>query len=179
MWKKVFILVVASIYLSSCKNDTKFFTHNENYPIEYIAEVIPPFYLKVESDTILSNGLRVKIAYNAIKNKTVLKINQENPFKIKKTIYREFETKIQVFNGKEIIFDERITKDYFETNFKNKFWEKAILQSVEIDQIAIQKTKKIVLSFLFYNPQSSNKKSYNLYIDKKGKTHIENTISKV
>lgn len=173
---RVIILLIAIIQLSNCKNDTKFLTHSENYQTEYIAEVIPAFYLKVETDTLFSNGLRVKISYKPINNKTILKINQENPFKIKKAFYREFESNIQVFNGKEILFDKRITKGHFETSIEAKFWEKAIIQCVEVNQLATQKNKKVVLNFLFFNPQISKKKSYNLYIDKKGEYNIKRHI---
>ena len=166
MWKNVVILLVVSIYFSSCKNDSKFLNQVKNNEIEYVAEVIPKFHLKVETDTLLSNNFRVKIKYNSL-NKRVLKIT-ETPFIINKSFYREFESVLEVFDGNEIIFNKKLTKDDFQGPSNNKFWEKAILQFVEIDQLATQQNEKVVLAFLFFNPETQNKKLYNLYIDKKG-----------
>ncbi len=171
MLKNVIILLLASIYFSSCKSDTKFLSPIKNNEIEYVAEVIPSFHLKVETDTILSNDFRVKIKYHSL-NKKVLKIT-ETPYKINKSFYREFESILEVFNENEVIFNKKLTKHDFQSSSNNKFWRKAILQSVEINEIATQQNEKAVIKFLFFNPQTQNKKLYNLYIDRKGNSEIK------
>jgi hypothetical protein len=121
MWGKLILILFISIYFSSCKNDAKFLTPHKNDKIEYVAEIIPKYYLEVQTDTILSNDFRVQIKYNSL-NKKVLKITEENPFKISKTYYAEFESNIQVFNGIQVVFDKKISKEDFEEDSDNEFW---------------------------------------------------------
>ena len=173
MWEKLILILFAFVYFSSCKNDAKFLnpTKNDN-TIEYVAEIIPKYYLEVQTDTILSNDFRVQIKYKSL-NKNVLKITEKTPFKISKTYYREFESNLQVFNGTQVVLDKKISKEDFEEDLDKQFWGKAILQFVELDQIKSQKTEKIVVKFHFFNPQISKNKLYNLFVDRKGNLEIE------
>lgn len=180
MWKSIFILffVVVVVCMSVCRNDAGFsesrlLALNNEYGSNYTAEVIPQMHLTVETDTILSNNFRVKIKYNSI-NKNILKISKKEYSWLKKTLYREFVSALEVSVKDRVIFDQEITKHYFNPDTNDKFWRNAILQFVEIDQMATQLKEIVAIKFSFVNPVINKSEFYSLLIDENGQVEIMN-----
>ncbi len=179
MWKSIFtlFLIVVLVYLSTYRNDAGF-SEQENFALsnEYTAdytEVIPQMHITVETDTILSNNFRVKIKYNSI-NRNILKISENEYPRFRKTLFREFVSALEVSVKDRIIFDQEITRHYFNSDNNNKFWKNAILQFVEIDQMATQLKESLVIKFSFVNPVINKSGFYSLLIDENGQVEIIN-----
>jgi len=164
--------------MSTCRNDAGFseprlFALNNEYYNNNTVEVIPRMHITIETDTILSNDFRVKIKYNSI-NKNILKISKNEYSRFEKTLYREFASALKVSVKDRIIFDQEITKHYFNPDTDDKFWKNAILQFVEIDQMATQLKEIIVVKFSFVNPVINKSEFYSLLIDENGQVEIIN-----
>lgn len=180
MWKNILtlFLIAVVVYLSAYRNDagftkTKLLALNKEYNSGYTAEVIPQTHITVETDTILSNNFRVKIKYNSI-NKNILKINKNEYSRFNKILYREFVSALEVSVKGRIIFDQEITKHYFNPDIDNRFWRNAILQFVEIDQLATQLKEIVVIKFSFVNPVIDKIEFYSLLIDENGQAEVIN-----
>jgi len=180
MWKSIFtlFLVVVVVYLSTCRNDAgfsepKLLALDNEYSSDYTAEVIPRIHITVETDTILSNNFRVKIKYNST-DKNILKISKKEYSRFGKTLYREFISTLEISVKDRIIFDQEITRHYFNTDTDDKFWRNAILQYVEIDQLATQLNESVVIKFSFVNPVIDKSRFYSLLIDENGRVQIIN-----
>ncbi|UOB19385.1 hypothetical protein [Abyssalbus ytuae] len=169
MWKEVFFLLLVTVLLSNCRNREKFLSfrsdtaHHEHTP----AENIPSIYIEVKTDTILSNGFRVKTIYNST-NRTILKIIEEQPSQLKKVLYKEFVSFLEVAKDDEIIFEKNISKEFFNPPANDSFWKKAVLQFVEIDQLSSERFNNVVVKYSFTNVESKENRFYSLLIDEQG-----------
>lgn len=134
-------------------------------------QYIPDSYSEVENDTLLSNGFRVKI-----KTYTEMNDNVINEFTIDsinyKFHYRTYTGKLEFFYKNEAILELSINKSYFKENKDKEFWEKAILGGISIDENKIFKNK-VYLNIFYCIPESEICKDYNLIVDKKGNTSLE------
>ena len=180
MWKSIvtLFLIVSLVYLSTYRNDAGFskpenFALDNKYTNDYTAEVVPRMHITIETDTILTNDFRVKIKYNSI-NKNILKISKNEYPRFRKTLFREFISALEVSVKDRIIFDQEITKHYFNPDTNDKFWRNAILQFVEIDQLATQLKESVVIKFSFVNPIINKSGFYSLLIDENGRVQIIN-----
>ena len=141
----------------------------------------PNDYIERQTDTLLSNGFRVKIkAYTDLNNSVVFT-------HIKDTInyntyYRNFKIDISVSKNNKVIFNESIDKQkaikFF--NYKStllpdaefyNFDKLAVLKSVEVNADPVN-TNVVAIEFLYAIPESERFASHTLIIDETGKSTI-------
>ena len=134
-------------------------------------EYFPKEYTEVKTDTTLSNGYRIKIAFYSDMDNTIL-----NDFKIDtihyKHYYREFKGDLSIIINDKVVFNKTIDKSYFTDNLNEMFWQNSIMGNISLDE---DKTTHKLLYFnvFFCIPESEICKDYNIIIDNNGKSKIE------
>ena len=141
----------------------------------------PNDYIERQTDTLLSNGFRVKIkAYTDLNNSVVFT-------HIKDTInyntyYRNFKIDISVSKNNKVIFNESIDKQkaikffnykstlLLDSEFYN-FDKLAVLKSVEVNADPVN-TNVVAIEFLYAIPESERFAYHTLIIDETGKSTI-------
>ena len=139
------------------------FTENIKY--------IPEAYTEVNTDTILSNGFRVKI-----KTYTEMQDNVFNEFTIDsiryKFYYRNYTGKLDVFYNNKSILKETINKSYLNKSNDKDFWDDAIMGGIYLNEL-ISTKKEVYISVLYCIPESETCKEFNIIVDKEGNTTLE------
>ncbi len=173
----LFILIIVT--LTSCdgrgrKHKTNEDVLKENKLLDSFTEnikYIPETYTEVETDTILSNGFRVKI-----KTYTEMEDNVFNEFTIDtikyKFYYRNYTGKLDVFYNDRSILKETINKSYLNKNKDKAFWDDAIMAGIYLDEHNSTK-KEVFISVLYCIPESEICKEFNIIIDKEGNTTLK------
>ena len=179
MNKLIVLLLLMIITLLSCdgrdrKHKTNEEVLKENKLLDSFSErikYIPETYSEVETDTILSNGFRVKI-----KTYTEMQDNVFNEFVIDtikyKFYYRNYTGKLDVFYNKRSILKETINKSYLNKNNDKDFWDDAIMAGIELDEHNSTK-KEVIISVLYCIPESEICKEFNITVNKEGKATLK------
>lgn len=173
----LFILII--IVLLNCdgrdrKHKTNEEVLKENKLLDSFSEsikYIPEVYTEENTDTILSNGFRVKI-----KTYTEMQDNVFNEFIIDsikyKFYYRNYTGKLDVFYNNASILKETIDKSYLNKNEDKAFWDDAIMAGISLDEHNSTK-KEVFISVLYCIPESETCKEFNIIVDKEGNTTLE------
>lgn len=125
---------------------------------------VPNQPVTIETDTILSNGFRVKLDYYSKENYIELYSNQ--------THYFNFEAQLTVLLNNENINNSVINKQLFKDFETTSFWDKAIMQFVWIDHEAASEGS-ICLNTSFRIPETEIFKDYTIIINDKGVIQIK------
>ncbi len=179
MYRLSALIILIIIMFSSCgESDRKQKTNEEilkeNKLLDSFTEsvkYIPETYSEVETDTILNNGFRVKI-----KTYTEMQDNVLNEFVID-TIkyrfhYRNYTGKLDIFYNNTSVLKETINKSYLNKNKDKTFWDDAIMAGIYLDEHSSTK-EEVIISVLYCIPESEICKEFNIIIDKKGNTSLE------
>ena len=125
---------------------------------------IPKQPVKIETDTILSNGFRIKLDYYS--NKNLKKANTEQ------TNHYNFEAILEVLFNDERINTTIINKHLFKDFESSSFFDKAIMQFVWIDHEA-STGNSLYLKTSFRIPETDIFKDYAIIINDQGYIQIE------
>lgn len=111
---------------------------------------IPETYTEINTDTLLSNGIRIKSKFYSNMDKSVLKEVKKDTI-LHKKFYREFEVKLEISKNGIEFFSKLINKDFFhkhEFSIKNSL-DDAILNDFTIEEFNIDNSV-VVLNFDYY-----------------------------
>lgn len=128
--------------------------------------LIPESYTRIETDTILSNQFRIKLAYYSLADR--LEITRNNDTQL----YANFEAQLQVTCANNILLNETINKALFKRFNSIIDWDDAIMQHVWIDYESASENN-VQLNVSFYTPKTGNYKDFCLTIDRKGALKIK------
>lgn len=145
------------------KNDTKL-TDFTNY--------FPKIYAEVETDTILSNGYRVKIK-NFTNMKRLVEVSQYANGS--ETQYlRQIDSEITVYKDDKLIFKDVFSNAFTEHHNNQKIDVKSYLNNgISIDEMASLHKNKVVLITANTVPQNNQDAYYKLSIDEYGNSKIK------
>lgn len=180
--KHLFFLILAGAFmLTSCDGKHRGFETKQqrlkkskltisNIEIE---KFVPENHVRIETDTILKSGLKVRVNYYSSNDiATVLKEKNQNN-RVVNTHFRFFESEIKVYKNDKLLFANVIDKkDFFKPNDQKEFWDAAILQYVWLDEFESNDTR---LSFncSFQEAGSNNYKTFKIYYNQLGDRMIE------
>lgn len=142
-------------------------------PLELIS-FYPKEYTEVETDTIMSNNLRVNIKNYSLMNQEVI-LHKKTIGNNKDIQYhRAFESEIIVYNTNQKIYTTTINAYQFQNKDKSSFWNNATLEHVWVNQ-ETSGLDWVNLEITFIDPQTHAYRVYEMTINQNGK---ENTILK-
>lgn len=125
---------------------------------------IPEGLVEIKVDTVMSNDFRVQI-HNQTSSERIHYL-ESKPNKLVKKIYKGFESDLMVYYQSSLVFEKHLDKHFFRQGDDSPFWDKAILQSMEVDQL--NSIEKPLISIRFYNPELNAFKAYQISVDKLG-----------
>lgn len=135
-------------------------------------EYIPEQYAEIETDTILSNGFRVKIkSYTDMKNSVV------NIFKVDTITHKEYHravvNEIKVYKNDKLIFNQRLSQQFLNslnTNFSIS--DRYINNVAVIDELTSLKNNQANIIISKCIPRSVNCPEFRLVIDNIGNYNL-------
>ena len=144
-----------------------FSEHNEYIPMEYT---------EVVTDTILSNGFKVKVKTYSDMDSSVLQSFEKDAIK-HNLLYREFVSEVSVFKDDKLVFNETINDVFLKKHMPNiKGLKESINKGIAINEEKSIETNAIHLAISNCKPnQTKNCPSYYIIIDEKGHFKIKNT----
>jgi hypothetical protein len=139
-------------------------------------EYIPKDYTEVVTDTILSNGFKVKVKTYSDMNSSVLQSFEENAIK-HNLHYREFVSEVSVFKDDQLVFNETINDSFLKEHIPNiNGLETSINKGIAVNEEKSLETNSIHLAISNCKPDNiKNCPSYYIIIDEKGHFKIKNT----
>ena len=179
---KLYVLIIIVISFNSC--DGKYRAHMSNEAVLREANLLESFTeqlkyipeqpIEIETDTIMSNGFNIKIAYHSVENSHVSKTKKNKHGIVTKTYHKNFEAQFQVYKNSITLQKGIINKTLFHEseNIENPFWNDAIMQYVWVDYSAMTK-HSIQLNTSFHIPDTQNYKDFTLTIFDTGKMEIK------
>lgn len=183
--KQFILILIVFTALVSC--DGRYHKHKTNKDVLRDSNLLDSFsqnisyfplkYTEKATDTILSNGLRIKIKHYSLDTTAVL-----NEFKIDtinyKHFFRRFAAEISIIskNGTSV-FEKKVTKTTISLIDKNNepFLKDAIMRFVEIDQINSLKESKVIVNIWFCKPKTNDCLFYKLIVTENGTYQIKKT----
>ncbi|GAA4808830.1 hypothetical protein [Litoribaculum gwangyangense] len=183
LYNSKLILLLLAISIFGCHNNkTKQDTLNESIskfvnslkPVE-IVEFIPKEYTQVISDTILSNGFRVKIKSYTNMEKSVHKTIINDNYINQNNNYRDWISEVKIEKDGKLIWSETINDDFFLKNEiqKELFLSKAININVRVDEENSIKKDSITLIAGYFDPFENHAVLFNLEIDVMGNHNLK------
>ena len=125
---------------------------------------IPEGLVDIEVDTVMSNDFRVNIHKQTNSERIKHVVNNVNS--VVKNIYKGVESDLKIYYKKQLVFDHNINKNFFNQQDDLPFWDKAILQTVEVDEL--KSIDEPLISIRFFNPVLDAFKTYEISIDSDG-----------
>ena len=175
MKKILFLIAPLIIGLASCDGRTsmkKSLTQSvEDYQKANLiikTEYHPVDYREFESDTILSNGYRVKISNYTNMQKSILK-EKLSGIELAKNYYREINSKITISHKESIIFSKIIDFNYLRNRLEQleKNSEPYELRSISVNQYESIITNSIILN-IDYSDMNSKQQTFKVRITENG-----------
>ncbi len=138
----------------------------KSIPLE-IVTYAPEAYTEIVTDTIISNGINIRIKNYSLLDEHIL-VLEINDATSKKTKYqRVFVSEISMSNASKNIITTHISAKQFKMLDVDPFWDHATLQHVWVNQ-ELSTISYIKLDISFINPKSSAYKLYRMSIDSDG-----------
>lgn len=132
----------------------------------------PKQAVEIITDTILSNGFKIKMRYHSVSNDYVVTLNKSENDSTAEVHYHNFQSHFQVSKNNTVIIEDIIDKRLFYEFESPVFWKKAIMQYVWIDYEASSETS-LNLKTSFRKPNSSNYKDFSISIYEDGTVAIK------
>ena len=186
MRRFVILLVFVSIGIASvsCDGRDRVYKTNteilkENKLLDSFSEsitYIPRNYTQVETDTILSNGFRIKIETYSDMDQGVLNTVTTDAI-VHKKYYREFKSNIIVYKDDKKILSTQIDKSLFSNKFNNLYpsMENLVLSSVRVDQGIQDKKDETKIDINYYNPITDYYFNFKIIVNDSGEYNILNS----
>lgn len=182
----VLLFIIGFIILASCdgrSSNNK--SLSEKIDDTFNIEVYKPKgFVKRDTDTLLSNGFRVKITTTIDSSKKVTytkKVNNVN----QKTHYNNFKFQISVEKEGKLIYKDSFDKPKANTlfGFRNNFVEESpfynfdklsVLKAVEVDDEPSLKNE-VLIDFIYAIPETNRYTEQTLFISKDGTINVVHT----
>lgn len=124
---------------------------------------IPEGLVDIKVDTMMSNDFRINI-HNQTNSERIHHI-ESRANTVVKNIYKGFESDLKIYYKRQLVFEHNIDKNFFKQQ-ESAFWDNAILQTVEVDEL--KSIDKPLISIRFFNPVQDAFKAYEISIDSDG-----------
>lgn len=174
-----FIITIISVAFLSCdgrksksnalRDSIKEFNQNQS-EIELVT-FYPKEYTDLETDTLISNEVKVHIRNYSLDNETILISSSGNISSKKVNYHRVFESDIVISTPYKHILTTHISAEQFASKDSDAFWNNATLQHVWLNE-ELSTTHDIHLDMSFINPANKSYKLYRMSIDINGKQAI-------
>lgn len=181
--KKYFlpIVILTAIILTSCDGQDKAFRTAqkdllENKILDTFTETInyiPKSYNEIITDTLLSNGLHIKVKHFTNMEKNLVISNKKDSTT---NYYREFDAHIEVFKNNQILFKQTINKNFLLANSKlidKNILDNKLLKNIEIHQESTLIKNNASLILYFCNANEINCLPFLLTINPNGKCYLQ------
>lgn len=133
---------------------------------------IPNESVEIITDTIFSNGFRVKLKYNTIENSFISKILKSKSDSIIHSNYKNFQADLLVLKDGEFVSKETINNALFNNFETSSFWKNAIMQYVWINYEA-STDNNVNLITSFHIPETEIYRDFSISIDVFGNIKIK------
>ena len=182
MNKLLFLLFIFALTVISCdgrnrKYKTSVEVLKENKLLDSFSEQIkftPEAYAEVLTDTILSNGYRIKIKTFSDMSKSFLNEYEVSTIR-HKHYFRKFISQVYIEKDNVVIFNTILDNAFFEKKSVSNTinFENYILTPLEVDQIKSIEDNKIVLIASMTTPEMDDSALYNIIIDYDGNCELK------
>jgi len=184
---KLIVLILLCIALVNCDGRDRVFKTTEealieNKLLDSFSESIkyfPEHYSETETDTILSNGFKVKI-----KTITDMENNYLDEFKqdsiTHKHYYRDLKSIITITHNK-VVFEEQIDKDFI-LNLDSEFEslaKESVLSNVWLDQEKSLSNSNSTINILYCKPETDWCTFFRLIVDKDGQFSLQDVTEEM
>jgi len=125
---------------------------------------IPEGLADIEVDTLLTNDFRINIH-----NKTSAERISHLEYKansVVKNVYKGYASDVKIYYKQQLVFEQPLEKSFFEKKDESSFWDKAILQTVEVDEL--KSIDQPLIHIRFFNPVQDAFKAYQIRVDSEG-----------
>ncbi|WP_053977697.1 hypothetical protein [Mangrovimonas xylaniphaga] len=136
-------------------------------PLELIS-FYPKEYTEVETDTIMSNNLRVNIKNYSLMDQEVIQHKKTIGNNKDIQYHRAFESEIAVYNANQKIYTTTINAHQFQNKDNSSFWNNATLEHVWVNH-ETSGLDWVNLEITFIDPQTHAYRVYEMTIDHNGK----------
>ncbi|WP_308992816.1 hypothetical protein QLS71_015860 [Mariniflexile litorale] len=164
MNKLIYFLLIVFVFLSCTGGKTKkdsLKTSVEKFKdsigVLEIVKYFPETYSETITDTVLSNGFKVKIKTYANMNSSVINTFEADTI-VYKHFYRDYISEITVFKNDNKILSESIDKPFFlkHNNELKEYFEIAILSGVWINDNEELTKDKTSIYIMYTQPETDN-----------------------
>ena len=131
----------------------------------------PEDYLEIKKDTLLSNGLRIKLRTYSNMHKSITKTTVTDNINFI-TKYREFENYVVFEYDNKVVFERRIDKAFINNYTTEALDDDFLLIGAWINEEASMFSDRANIDLQYCNINSDNCKSYNLRISKYGTSEV-------
>ncbi|WP_100611657.1 hypothetical protein [Confluentibacter lentus] len=181
---RLYILIILVISFIGC--DGKYRAHRSNEDVLREANLLESFseqlkYIpeqptEIVTDTLLSNGLNIKINYYSVENDPVSITKKSKNGTLTSTYHKNFEAQFHVHKNNKVIREAVIKKELFHKNEDHPFWQNAIMQFVWVDYSTMTE-HSIQLNTSFHIPSTHNFKDFTITIFDTGEMKIKEISS--
>lgn len=130
---------------------------------------IPEGLANIEIDTLLTNDFRVNI-HNWTNTERIYHLENKAGTYVKNK-YKGFSSDLRIYYKSQLVFDQRLSKGFFENSEESAFWNNAILQTVEVDEL--KSIEQPLIHIRFYNPVQEEFKAYQIKVDHLGEYDLQ------
>jgi|SRR5690606_11450138 len=130
---------------------------------------IPEGLANIEIDTLLTNDFRVNI-HNWTNTERIYHLENKAGTYVKNK-YKGFSSDLRIYYKSQLVFDQRLSKGFFENPEESAFWNNAILQTVEVDEL--KSIEQPLIHIRFYNPVQEEFKAYQIKVDHLGEYDLQ------
>lgn len=130
---------------------------------------IPEGLANIEIDTLLTNDFRVNI-HNWTNTERIYHLENKAGTYVKNK-YKGFSSDLRIYYKSQLVFDQRLSKGFFENSEESTFWNNAILQTVEVDEL--KSIEQPLIHIRFYNPVQEEFKAYQIKVDHLGEYDLQ------
>lgn len=167
------LLLILTIGFTSCEGRRT--THQslaksvEEFKAKHTFEkitYIPEVYNEIVTDTLLSNGFRVKIkTFSDMENAVIKTLEKDNVSK--KTHYREHIGALEIYYRDKLITETNIDKsNFFEVEHKD-FWDSSVLKAVNLNFFS-SLDNELLINVSYCIPETSDCKEFIVSVDNIG-----------
>ncbi|MFV0541117.1 MAG: DUF4738 domain-containing protein [Aestuariibaculum sp.] len=179
MYKFIFLLCISISFISCDGRARKYKDNREilkgNNLLRSFSEEItftPKSYTEINTDTILSSGFRVKIKYYSLEHDYIVKSVKLKTNSITKHYYKNFEAKLDILKDNTLVVSQNITKHHFLQFVPKNFRDKAIMQSLWINEENTT-PNSIYLNTCLLVPETGVFKDFSIIIHHNGQIEIK------
>lgn len=183
--KHLIFIILISFAIISCDGRSKIYKSNQEILKEHglyeafskHTNYIPESYLETTTDTILSNGYKIKIKSYTDMNNSLLNSYTKNNIQ-HKNYYRNINTQITIVKNNEEILSKLINKETiieFDKSLEKRIHNKTIL-GVWVNEYASLIYNRVIIDVLFVEPETNKNINYSLEFDLQGKLFVTDNL---